>query len=236
MRQTLFLSFIALLLTFTQGCKKVYPEGPAVREIRNVTGFGKIETTFSANVEYTKSADSRVEVLAAENIQRYVIAEVVDGKLVLRTPDNVWIKKGSVTVYVAAPTLAAITLTGNGNFTALDEIETETMGLKVTGSGNVTLAKLTTSSLRAQISGDGDVAINNGESETQELTITGSGDYNAHQMQSKEAMIKLTGSGDAKVWTMDKLNVTITGSGDVRYVGNPVVAASITGSGNVKGL
>lgn len=235
MKQTFFLSFIAVLLTVAQSCKKVYPDGPAVKETRNVSGFGKVETTFSAHVEYRTGA-SKVEVLAADNIQRYVITEVIDDKLVIRTPNNVSIKRGSVTVYVTAPTLKAVTLTGSGNFTAIDGIETDAMDLKLTGSGNMTIAGLTAAALNAQISGDGDININGGESNKQDVTITGSGNYNAHQMQSKETKARITGSGNVKVWAKDQLNVTITGSGNLRYMGTPVVSTSITGSGNVRAL
>ncbi|MCF3108648.1 DUF2807 domain-containing protein [Niabella sp. CC-SYL272] len=235
MKQTLFLVFIAVLFTFVQGCKKVYPDGPAVKETRNVGGFGKIETTFSAQVEYRTGA-SKVEVLAADNIQRYVITEVIDDKLVIRTPNNVSIKRGSVTVYVTAPSLTAITLTGSGNFTAVDEIETGAIDLALTGSGNMTIARLKAGSVKSRLSGDGDINISNGESDIQDITITGSGNCNAHQMQSRDAKVRITGSGNAKLWAKDQLNVTITGSGNVRYAGTPVVAATITGSGNVKAL
>ena len=236
MKQILPLSLMLLMLAASQSCKKVYPDGPAVRETRNVTGFDKIEATFSGHVEYTKGTETKVEVLAADNIQRYVITEVVGGKLVVRTPNNVTIKRGSVTVYVTAPELEAITLTGSGNFTAFDEITAGSMDLKLTGSGNVTLAKLSAASLKTQISGNGDVTINAGQCNSQDVTLTGSGDYDAHQMQSNEVKLRLTGSGDAKVWATDQLNVAISGSGDVRYVGHPVVSAAITGSGTVKGF
>ncbi|MCD2422361.1 DUF2807 domain-containing protein [Niabella pedocola] len=235
MKQTFFLSFIAALLILAQSCKKVYPDGPAVTETRNVSGFGKIETTFSAHVEYRTGA-SKVEVLAADNIQRYVITEVIGDKLVIRTPNNVSIKRGSVTVYVTAPSLTAVTLTGSGNFNAVDEIETAAMDLKLTGSGNVTIAKLKAATLNAQISGDGDININSGESNNQDVTITGSGNYNAHQMQSRDTKARITGSGNIKVWAKDQLNVTITGSGNLRYAGTPVISASVTGSGNVRAL
>ncbi|WP_300603305.1 head GIN domain-containing protein [Niabella sp.] len=235
MKQTLFLGFIAVLLTIAQSCKKVYPDGPAVKETRNVGAFGKVETTFSAHVEYRTGA-SKVEVLAADNIQHYVITEVVDDKLVIRTPNNVSIKRGSVTVYVTAPALTAVTLTGSGNFTAFDVLETGALELKLTGSGNITIDRLKAVSLKSQISGDGDLYINNGETSSQDVTITGSGNYNAHPMQSKEANVRITGSGNAKVWAKDQLNVTITGSGNLRYVGTPVIATSITGSGNVRAL
>ncbi|MBO9593500.1 MAG: DUF2807 domain-containing protein [Niabella sp.] len=235
MKQTLFLSFIAALLTLAQSCKKVYPDGPAVRETRNVAGFEKIETTFSAHVEY-RTGTSKVEVLAADNIQRYVITEVIGDKLVIRTPNNVSIKRGSVTVYVTAPALTAVTLTGSGNFTAIDEVETAAMDLKLTGSGNVTIARLKAATLNAQISGDGDININSGENNNQDVTITGSGNYNAHQMQSKDTKARITGSGNIKVWAKDQLNVTITGSGNLRYAGTPVISASVTGSGNVRAL
>ncbi|MBZ4190934.1 head GIN domain-containing protein [Niabella beijingensis] len=236
MKPFFILIFSLLVMILTSGCKKVYPDGPAIRENRNVSRFRKIETTFSAHVEYRKSPDIKVEVLAAENIQQYVIAEVIGDRLILRTPSNISLKRGSVTVYVTAPELDGITLTGSGNFTAVDPIDADALTLDLSGSGDITISELGTSSLKARISGNGNITINSGNSGRQEVSVTGSGDYNAQQLETEDAIVKLTGSGDARVWVRRKLDATITGSGDIRYAGTPEVNASVTGSGSVKRL
>lgn len=224
-----FISFYVMT-----GCKKIFPEGPAIKETRSVADFDRVEAAFSGNVEFVQGATKKVEVEAAHNIQSYILTEVIANKLVLRTKPNITIKGGSVTIYVSNPTLTGATLSGSGNISARTNILTPALELKLSGSGNITIPALTATSLKADLTGSGNLSIEGGAVHGQEVTITGHGDYITSLMRSEEAKVKLTGSGNAKLWAEDRLDVTITGSGTVWYKGTPAVNTSISGSGSVR--
>lgn len=235
MKQFVLTAFaVVLFLSAMVGCKKIFPEGPAIRETRSVADFDRIEATFSGNVEYMQGPAKKVEVEAAHNIQSYILTEVVANKLVLRTKPNITIKHGSVTIYVSNPTLTGATLTGSGNISVHTDVSTPALDLKLSGSGDISIAQLTATSLKAVLTGSGNLSVQGGAIHKQEVTITGNGDYNAGSMHSEEAKVTLTGSGDARLWAGNRLDVTITGSGNVWYAGTPTVNASISGSGKVR--
>lgn len=235
MKQLLSVVCIALI-TLTTGCKKVFPDGPAVEETRTVGDFTKVEAAFSGNVAFVQNASKSVIVKAADNLQHYIITEVTGNTLVLKIKPNVNIKGGSVTIYVSNPVISGATLSGSGNFTFNSDLTTHSLDLRVSGSGNIYVPKLTATNLDADITGSGDISIDGGVVSTQDIRITGNGDYHTQQMRSEQAKVKVSGSGEAKLWADNKLDVQISGSGDVWYLGAPAINTSISGSGKVRKL
>ncbi|MGC4235459.1 MAG: head GIN domain-containing protein [Niabella sp.] len=234
MKQLVWAVSVLTFITMLPGCKKIFPDGPAIRETRTVADFDKIEAAFSGNVEFVQGPAAKVEVEAAHNIQSYILTEVIANKLVLKTRPNVTIKGGSVTIYVSNPSLTGATLSGSGNISVLTGITTSVLSLKLSGSGNIMIPALSATSLKADLTGSGNLSIQGGTTHNQEVHITGHGDYSTHLMRSEEAKVRLTGSGNAKLWAENRLDITITGSGNVWYTGTPTVNTSISGSGKVR--
>lgn len=216
------------------GCKKIFPQGPAVREQRTVTAFTKIEAAFSGNVEFIQGPARSIEVEAAPNIQHYILTEVSDGRLVLKTQPNINIRKGHVTIYISNPDLEEAVLSGSGNFVANAGINCPSLDLRISGSGHIYLAQLQSAAITAGISGSGDISIAGGVATDQDITVTGNGSCDTHQLRTAKTHVQLAGSGDAKVWVDEVLEVLISGSGDVWYQGNPTINTSISGSGKVR--
>ncbi|HTG54856.1 MAG TPA: head GIN domain-containing protein [Niabella sp.] len=235
MKQLLSLVVIALIILAT-GCKKVFPDGPAVEESRTVGDFSRIEAAFSGNVEFVQHASKSVTVKAADNLQSYIITEVKGNTLVLKTKPNVDIRGGSVTIYVSNPAITGATISGSGNINFNTDLNTTSLDLRVSGSGNIYAPKLTATNLEAEITGSGDITIDAGAVSSQDIRITGNGDYHTQQMRSEQAKVKVSGSGEAKLWADNKLDVQISGSGDVWYSGSPSINTSISGSGKVRKL
>lgn len=227
---------IIIMLALSTGCKKVFPDGPAIKETRETAAFSKIEATFSGNVIFTQAATRKVEVEAAQNILPYILTETTGSKLVLKTKPNVSIAGGRVTIYVSSPDFTGAVMTGSGNFTAMTPVSGSSVELKVTGSGDIEMPQLAATSLNAQITGSGNIFIQGGSLQKQDLTITGNGDYSAGNMSSDEARVRISGSGEARLWASQKLEVTISGSGDVWYKGSPDINTSVSGSGKVRKL
>lgn len=235
MKQLLSLVVIALII-LAAGCKKVFPDGPAVEESRTVGDFTRIEAAFSGNVEFVQHASKSVTVKAADNLQSYIITEVKGNTLVLKTKPNVDIRGGRVTIYVSNPAITGATISGSGNISFNTDLNTTSLDLRVSSSGNIYAPKLTATNLEAEITGSGDITIEGGAIATQDIRITGNGDYHTQQMRSEQAKVKVSGSGEAKLWADNKLDVQISGSGDVWYSGTPSINTSISGSGKVRKL
>ncbi len=235
MKQTSLLVIFGFAI-FLTGCKKVFPEGPAIRETRQTAVFDKIELAFSGDIVYTQQAAHQVEIEAAQNILPYIITETKGSKLVLKTRPNVNIAGGKVTLYISSPDFSEAVITGSGNFNSVASVSGSSVVLKVTGSGDISIPRLTATQLKAEITGSGNISIQDGSVQKQDLAVTGNGDYYAVDMSSEEALVRISGSGGARLWAHQTLQVTISGSGDVWYKGTPGITSSVSGSGKLRKL
>lgn len=236
MKQLISLLPVIAMAFIQTSCKKIEAVGPVVSEKRNVEFFNKIELKFSGNVIFTQSGSKKVEVEASHNLQPYIITEVKDNILILRSRSNVDIEEDDITIYISNPMLFGIILNGNGSFSSATDISSSSFDIRVNGNGSIDLHELTANALDTEISGNGSIDINGGTVPQQKIKISGNGDYKVENMSSNEALVQTTGAGSAWLWAKEKLNVTITGRGDVWYKGSPNVSSSITGSGRIKEL
>jgi hypothetical protein len=137
-----------------------------------------------------------------------------------------------IVVYVVAKDLNAVSITGSGDVTFRDGLTTNSLRLKISGSGDMT-GKIDVKSLESSISGSGDMRLA-GHAGTSTVSLVGSGDYTARNLETGTTMIRLTGSGDAYVNASEKVDAALHGSGDIHCSGNPKnVSKSKSGSGDI---
>lgn len=227
---------VAMLVLLATGCNKKFGwikgKGPTETEIRPVTGFNKIALDMDAEVIYEHDSVYYVEVSAQENILEVLRTEVSAGELKIDTKR--WVRKSNpITIIVHSPNIYAFTISGSGNIRSNGAVSTSWMDIKISGSGNISLASLVTQDLETTISGSGDVTIENGSTINEKMKISGSGDIFARYLVAQNAAATISGSGDITIQVIQTLDATISGSGSVKYAGNPAVNAQISGSGSV---
>lgn len=228
----------ALLITIsTTACHKdkiwVVGKGDPTTEVRNVSNFNGIELKMSANVEYIQDSTYRVEVTAQSNLLP-VIETVVYGT-VLTIDNKAWIsgKSSPVNIIIHAPDMSKLRVSGSGNIHSKTAINTSSMEISVSGSGNIIVPAITAQNITGRISGSGDITINGGSVTKEVFTISGSGNISTQELNSEDCVVTISGSGDVTLQATKTLDVTISGSGNVKYKGNPVVTTRITGSGKI---
>ena len=228
----------ALLITIsTTACHKdkiwVVGKGGETTEVRNVSNFSGIELKMSANVEYIQDSIYKVEVTAQSNLLP-VIETMVYGT-VLTIDNKAWISGKSlpITVVIHAPDMNKLRVSGSGNIHSKTAINTTSMEVAVSGSGNVSIPSVTAQNMNCKISGSGDIKIEGGSVSKEVFSISGSGNISTQELMSDDCVVTISGSGDATVQAVKTLDVTISGSGNVKYKGNPIVTTRITGSGKI---
>jgi hypothetical protein len=216
-----------------QKWQKVHGEGPAVKQDRNGGTFNEIHTHGSFNVEITDGATNSVQVEAQQNLQEYIEVENRNGELHIRNKTRYNIQSDhDITVYVTAPSLKGIYLSGSGNLKSTNQLNgSDKFEINSQGSGNVNV-DVETSDLKASIAGSGNITLKGTTSEL-EGRIAGSGNIKAREMQSANTSVQISGSGNAEVVATQKLNTNIAGSGDVKYWGDASVDSKVRGSGSV---
>lgn len=208
----------------------------ANKEERNLTGFSKIDLAISGKLYYTQSNSYKVVVDANEDDLDNTETEVVNGTLKIKTKNCWTCNFKDVVIYVSSPDMNGMRTSGSGSIYAENDIQTDDMQLKVSGSGKVILKGLQAGDVEAAISGSGDVDISRGNADSFEASISGSGSVDAENLQVKNVDASISGSGSCRIHAGERLTARISGSGNIYYKGQPKMDIASSGSGKVKSL
>ncbi|MBL7965959.1 MAG: DUF2807 domain-containing protein [Prolixibacteraceae bacterium] len=211
----------------------------AEEQTRKVDPFTEISLRIGANVHLEQGAKHSLEIVAKPSTLDEIITEVKEGKLIIRFPNKNYLWKdfqpGEITIYVSAPEINGLGVSGSGDIIAEDEIKTKILDMAVSGSGNIKLSDLNAERVKTTISGSGDIVIS-GSNPAQDLsvTISGSGNFKGLNYSADDVSVKIAGSGNVGIEANKNLYVRLAGSGNVTYKGKPLIDQSIAGSGSVR--
>lgn len=228
-----------LLTTFLSAiifcsCQSITGSGNITTQTRNLNHFEGVKTSGSIDIEVMNDESQLVKVEADDNILPYIITRVEDGLLDVHFKSNYSYNNVHVKVYVSAPSLKKILVSGSGSITSKDTLaNAEQIEFKVSGSGDAT-AIVDAPSINAEIGGSGTITLS-GKTKDFNCSITGSGDLKCKKLLSENTTADITGSGTAHVFASVHLLAKITGSGDIYYSGNPPSPEKHTsGSGSIQ--
>lgn len=237
MKFAAFLVPVSILALSLTSCKKekifgVIGKGKTVTEYRIVSGFDKISLSVNADVYFVQDSIYSLEVSGQSNVLSVLETDVDDHELEIEFDKRVH-KHSKVTIIVHAPSITEFEISGSGKIESQSPVVTNSMRLKISGSGNIYIPTLNTAILEANISGSGNIQIANGTITSERLTVSGSGDIDAVNAIAAHASAKISGSGDISLYATETLDATISGSGNIKYQGTPAVNVNISGSGKV---
>ena len=188
--------------------------GVAATQRRDVPAFDGVELAGGNNVVIHVGKPQSVVVKADDNLLSRVTTKVQSGTLVIANTPGSLVAKTPMSVVVTVPTLGELTLAGGGNIVA-DGIETQSLTVTLSGSGNLT---------------------GSGTAGSLGVTLSGSGNAWFTGLVADDVHAVLSGSGNIFVTASKSLAASIPGSGTIVYAGNPHdVTKDVTGSGVVTG-
>lgn len=206
------------------------------RETRTVPAFTAVGLGGSMRVILRQGSPQKVEVEGDAEDLAHLETTVSGNRLNINTKRengmNWYRFKSNVTVYVTAPAIKGLAVSGSGTIRAADPIRTDKLDLAVSGSGGIELSTVTATSINSSLSGSGSIEAA-GVAPDHDIRISGSGGVRAPKLQSKTCSVSISGSGGCRVQASEVLDARIVGSGDVYVTGNPQVKTSIVGSGRV---
>jgi hypothetical protein len=229
---TRLLTAIASAIIFCS-CQSITGSGNIITQARHVNQFGGVKTSSSIDIEVMNDANHLVKVEGDDNVLPYVITTVEDGLLTVGYKSNMSFTDTHVKVYVSAPVLSRLIVSGSGTINSKDTLmDNDHIEFRVSGSGDIN-ALVDAPSIGAEISGSGTIALQ-GRTKSFTCSIGGSGDINCRKLLSENTTAGITGSGTAHVFASVHLLAKTTGSGDIFYSGSPAVEIQRTGSGSVE--
>jgi|TARA_R110002110_G_scaffold36397_23_gene121468 hypothetical protein len=213
--------------------KKVVGNGDTTTNVRTTQSYEKIEVVGSMDVHLERGSEGSISVTTDSNIQEYIIVELKDNTLVLRTKNNVNLKtKKGIHITVPFKSISGVSLVGSGDIDTENTIKSDSFDVSVTGSGDIVLA-VESNNLDAKVTGSGDLTLS-GTATNLEVKVSGSGDFQGNSLTAENTQVYVSGSGDAKVSATKSIKARVNGSGDIEYSGKPAKSdTKVIGSGEI---
>ena len=153
---------IALLLAFA-GAIGALAQDERVNEVRKVDDFSSIRIKAVANVEFTQGDKYSLRLEGKEKWVKLTTTEVKDGCLIIdfkrgekRSVKNI----NGLKLYVTAPTLEEVELTGVGSLECKEPLKLDDFTLRISGVGSAEVDDLTCRRFNVSLSGVGDAEVN----------------------------------------------------------------------------
>jgi hypothetical protein len=243
MRSLAKILLVAILLTgtaytFAEPHPTVKSNDPNIVD-RHLSGFNGVHVGGSFDVYITQGTTESVKVEAPEDVIDNVVTGVDGGVLKIYNKNEHWgwfnwgwNNHKKVVVYVTAKDLNSIVVSGSGDVLFKDGITTNSLSLRVSGSGDMQ-GKVDAKTLESKISGSGNMKLT-GRTESSSVRVSGSGNFSAGDLLTVSSSVHISGSGNARINASDKVDASVSGSGDVRYTGTAKsIFMSKSGSGQI---
>ena len=232
---------LTLVFAFTISCsaqwgKTIKGNGDKITIDRSTGDYDAIAVSGWFDVDLVNGQEGQLTLEGESNLLEYIITEVKDGKLVIKSEKGVNLKPSNwnsgIRITVPVESVNAIALSGSGDIVGKKTIKTDRLRTAMSGSGDITL-DVDASSVEASMSGSGDITFS-GRTKDFDATISGSGDIKAFDMEANNVDATVSGSADIKVTANKMLKARVSGSGDITYKGNPEkLDTKTSGSGDI---
>jgi hypothetical protein len=212
--------------------------GNVQTETRDTGAFEAISIEYpGAEITLQQSDKESVEIEADDNLLPQLSTEVLSGTLTIKNIETDWRTTVNpsrlVKINIAMKNLTAIIFSAPVGDLKVNDLQTDTLTLVVSGGAQVRLSGIQVNLLDSVLSGACSIQAS-GTADEIKLLLSGLGSFNATDLSSNKATIDLSGMGDAIVRVKEELTATITGAGSIKYFGNPHVEQNVTGAGSIK--
>jgi hypothetical protein len=227
---------ITSLSCSAQWGKTIKGNGNNITIERNTDKYEGVSVSGWFDVDLISGEEGSITLQGEENLLEYIITEVQDGNLVIKTEKGVNLKtsswKSEIRITVPVESISSVTMSGSGDIVGKTKIKSDKFNTAMSGSGDITL-DIETRSLSATMSGSGDITLR-GRTSDFEATISGSGDIEAYDLEADHVNATVSGSADIQVTANKSITARVSGSGDISYRGNPEkVNTKTSGSGDI---
>ncbi len=239
MKKSILILAVLLVSTtysFAQwGNNSIKGNGNMKTETRTTSDYDGVKCAGSFDYVLKKGTEGKITVEGEENLLEYIVVEVKNNTLIIRTEDRVNLRTSNnktITITIPFNDINEVALAGSGDLHNQDVIKNNDFVAALAGSGNMNL-KVNASQVKASIAGSGDLTFS-GETNGLEAKVAGSGNFHGFDFHANNVEISVAGSGNADVVCNGELKARVAGSGDINYKGNPKKEdTKVAGSGDV---
>ena len=232
-RRNIFLFALSVALS-TLFVTNTYAQGVQT-ETRKVESFKKIAVSGAYTVYVTQGSDSEVKIEADKGMLEVTETVVKDGVLYIRTSDSgkgIWrnfkknFDKPVMNVYVTAPRVEGISLSGSGNVVSKTPLTMDNLTIALEGSGKIDL-EFTAKTVTTDLSGSGKITLK-GFTEILVMNAKGSGEIYAFDVDAEKGVVNGSGSTKCTIDASKDLIINLKNYAQVSYRGEPASLVTTT--------
>lgn len=235
MKKSILLIAVLLGTISIQAQKRIKGNGNMTTITRTTSEYNGISCAGSFDYILVAGKEGNIKIEGEENLLEYIITEVKDGNLIVKTRNNINLstsRNKTIKVTIPFKDIEKVSLAGSGDLWNTDKISSANINVELSGSGDIKL-NIEASSIKASLAGSGDLTLKGTTSELK-VQVSGSGNFHGFELQSNNTDVSVAGSGDADVVSTGILKARVSGSGDIRYKGNPKTEdTKVAGSGSI---
>lgn len=200
-----------------------------------VTSFDRVRVEGPFAVEVKGGASPGVIARGDGRAIDAIDIRVDDRTLVIRPSPNGWggwpgDRGEAASVAITAPRLVELNVSGSASVRA-DAMKGLEVGVSLTGSGRVEVARVEADRLEAVLAGSGALALG-GTARTARLANTGVGTIEAEALAVRDLTLTSESAGDTRASASETARVAATGTGGVIVSGN--AACTVGGTAPVR--
>lgn len=197
-----------------KGNGKAVTKEVKIEDYNSINLGGKFDLVYEQKVN--EDAYLRFEI--DENLQEYASATVKDGKLTIKSAQE--INPKHYKVYTNSTALSQLSTSGMNNVELRDSINSENLDISGSGMGDIQAMNLNCRNLNVHTSGIVNITLG-GETINTKMSVSGKGSISAYDLKSQNANCSVSGIGSIKVYASETLSAQVSGIGKIHYKGNP---------------
>lgn len=202
-----------------QSYRTVRGDGNVVKKERSASYFDGVRVSSGIDVYLSQGEKESITVEADENLHEYILTEIRDNILHVRT-DNVNIRDAEIKrVHVTIRDVKSLKTSSAGDLVCKTPIKGDDVELGASSAGDISL-ELYAKNVEVDISSSGNIKLW-GEADIMSADLSSAGDLEAYDFKVSEAKVDVSSAGDARINVTGKLVARASSAGDISYLGNP---------------
>ncbi len=219
--QVIFLFTSAFSCHFSISGRGVDGSGDIISITKDYTDFHSVRASHSFNVSIKYSNDYSVRLEIDKNIEKYLIAEVEDGVLMLGLESGHSYGDITLEAEITMPDIKSLGLSGASRCRITDFNFDHKFRGRLSGSSRIS-AEMNTGDLDLSLSGSSKVVFT-GNAKDLKLGGSGSSRFDLKDTEAVSADISLSGASKADVFLDGELNASLSGASKVNVYGDAVL-------------
>lgn len=219
-------NILALVFTFISSIgfsqeKVIFNDENVV--LRDVQSYQSVVVSGPFKVYYSTDPSTQVAVSAKDSDARdLIVTKVSGGKLYISLEGSGfrrWNINKEFKVYITAPKLSGLSLSGAVNFVVVDELSSTNLSLNLSGASNFS-GKVECNEINANLAGASDAKVS-GLAQKITLVSSGASGFKGFDFKVNEADLDATGASTIKIHVIESLKAKASGASSIQYKGVP---------------